>query len=86
MPVITTAQVTYSLESVTIHLGGAISVTVRTVIEGAVDNLAQYSFTQEQTLPHWAELGDPTKNRWEDLCDLLYILLIDAGHINGEIV
>lgn len=85
MPVTTTAQVVHSLESVTIHLGGAISVTVKTAIQGAPDTFAQYTFAQDETLPHWAELGDPDKNRWEDLCDLLYNLLIDKGYISGNI-
>lgn len=85
MPVTTTAQVVHSLESVTVHLGGSISVTVKTEIVGAPDSLSQYTFSQDETLPHWAELGDPNKNRWEDLCDLLYGLLIQKGHISGVI-
>ena len=85
MPVISTTQVVHSLESVTINLGGSISVTVKTSIEGVPGTLKMYTISAEDAGPHWMGLGDPTKNRWEDLCDLLYGLLIEKGYITGSI-
>jgi hypothetical protein len=85
VPVINTTNVVQSLESVTINLGGSISVTVKTVIAGAPDSLKMYTITAEEALPHWAEFATPTKNRWDDLCDLLYQLLIERGDIAGTI-
>ena len=85
MPVINTTSVIQSLESVTINLGGSITVTVKTVIEGAPDSLKMYTISAEEALPHWSEFANPAKNRWNDLCDLLYQLLIARGDIAGTL-
>ena len=85
MPVINTTNVVQSLESVTINLGGSITVTVKTVITGAPYSLKMYTISAEEAIPHWAEFANPAKNRWDDLCDLLYELLIARGDIAGTI-
>lgn len=85
MPVTTTTNVVHSLESVTINLGGSVTVTIKTVITGAPDSLKVVTLSAEQLATHWTEFADPSKNRWNDLCDLLYQLLIDGGHIAGTI-
>lgn len=85
MPVTTTSQVVQSLESVTVNLGGSISVTIKTSIEGAPDTLKMYAISQEEAVPYWVQPATANKSRWEDLCGILYKILVDRGDLKGSI-
>lgn len=85
MPVINTEQVKYTLDEVLIRYGGAVTVIIKTEVEGLPPALKAHEISRAEALPFWGVHATEGKNRWEDLCGLLYQILVDRGDISGVI-
>lgn len=83
MPVVKSGAVSYHLESVHVHLGGALTVNVEIRLDGDYIRRQSFDISKEVALPYWTDKGDPVQSRWDDLCQALYELLIAQGCIAG---
>ena len=85
MPVTTTTTVVQALNSVVIHPGGAVDVEVKFSTEGFPDLMKTFSLSQAEALPIWGGTPSGTVSRWEDLCGLLYEVLMTRGDLTGTV-
>jgi hypothetical protein len=85
MPVIETHQISQTLESVVIHLGGSVDVSIKVTAPGFPDNIKTFNIAESDALPFWGTNPTGLVNRWEDLCSLLYSILLNRGDITGTI-
>ncbi len=85
MPVVNSQEVKYTLDEVLIRFGGAVTVIIKTEVADLPPSLKAHEISRAEALPFWGAHADPLKNRWEDLCGLLYQILIDRGDIAGVI-
>lgn len=83
MPVITSNQVTQSLEDVAIRLGGAVDVSVRFTTPGFPDIIKVFTISEAEASVYWNAHPPEGVNRWEDLCGILYSILLSRGDIVG---
>ena len=85
MPITTTINVTQTLHEVLIKNGGAVSVTVKITAPSFPDRFVSYEITQEEAVPFWGLTASQEVSRWEDLCGLLYSILIERGDLAGTL-
>lgn len=85
MPITAPATIKHTLEEVAIHLGGSVTVVIKTEVTGMPHALHSYEITREEAGPIWMSPATAGLNRWADLCGLLYELLIARGDLVGDI-
>lgn len=85
MPVTNSTSVIQTLDSVVIHKGGAVDVSVTFETFGFPLVMKTFYIAQEEALPIWGVHPSGTVNRWEDLCGLLYALLLTRGDLVGTL-
>lgn len=86
MPVVNTIAISQRLESVLIMDGGAVAVTVKYENPEIQTYAKTFQISQEEALPFWGALPTSGINRWEDLCGLLYNILVTRGDVVGTVV
>jgi hypothetical protein len=86
MPVNTSNETVQSLDSVNILLGGSIDATIKFDNPMFTSTYKTFHITRETALPYWSSLPNQNApNRWEDLCGILYEILLAQGAISGTI-
>ena len=86
MPITASEEVTHSLHSVSIHDGGHISVTIVSESTVMPQFLRTFEISSTEAGPYWMSEAPSGIVRWNDLCGILYQILITRGDISGNIV
>jgi len=85
MPVTTESQLVQTLESVVVHMGGAVDVNVRFEVPGFTSIVKCFTISQQEALPVWGSNPSGNISRWSDLCGTLYDILLARGDIAGTV-
>jgi hypothetical protein len=85
VPIVKEVLVSHRLSAVQIHDGGALTVTVYSTAPGMPQAVQTFDIAEEDALPYWGTPSTAGKSRWDDLCAVVYQVLVDKGHIVGAI-
>ena len=85
MPVTAATNVVQVLDSVVIHNGGSVDVSVKFTAPGFPDILKTFYISEADALPIWGGTPSGTVSRWEDLCGTLYSILMERGDLTGTL-